>query len=300
MKFWAVTAFMQSEELIELATLLDEAGYHGVTVSDHIFYPRELKSPYPYSPFPDGRPIWEPETSWPDTWVLIGAMIGATKNLHFTNSIYIAGNRPILVVAKQVGTAAVLSKNRVEFAVGAGWMREEFELNGQDWDNRGRRLNEMIQALRVLWQPGWVQWHGNYYDIPEMTLGPAPTAPIPIYSGGHTEPALRRAARYCDGWIGNAYPWDESAHYVAQLKKFRKEYGRESEPFEIFVGFYEPPTVELYRRASEELGVTSTYCLPWAALDNVSEGRREGMLETAAGYRDSIFRFADEIVSKLK
>src|SRR5687767_2090591 len=60
MKFWAVTAFMQSEELIELATMLDVAGYHGVTVSDHIFYPRELKSPYPYSPYPDGRPIWEP------------------------------------------------------------------------------------------------------------------------------------------------------------------------------------------------------------------------------------------------
>ena len=65
-------------------------------------------------------------------------MIGATKNLHFTNNIYIAGNRPILVVAKQVGTAAVLSHNRVEFGLAAGWMREEFELNGQDWDNRGR------------------------------------------------------------------------------------------------------------------------------------------------------------------
>ena len=299
MKFWAVTAFMQSEELIEIAKMLDEAGYHGVTVADHIFYPRELKSPYPYSPYPDGRPIWEPETSWPDTWVLIGAMIGATKNLHFTNSIYIAGNRPILVVAKQVGSAAVLSRNRVELAVGAGWMREEFELKGQDWDNRGRRLNEMIQALRVLWQPGWVQWHGDYYDIPEMTLGPAPNAPIPIYSGGHSEPALRRAARYCDGWIGNAYPWDEAAQYVTQLKTYRKEYGRESEPFEIFVGFYEPPTVELYRRAAEELGVTSTYCLPWAALDDSSEGRHDGMLQTAASYRDSIFRFADEIVSKL-
>jgi alkanesulfonate monooxygenase SsuD/methylene tetrahydromethanopterin reductase-like flavin-dependent oxidoreductase (luciferase family) len=158
----------------------------------------------------------------------------------------------------------------------------------------------MIQALRVLWQPGWVQWHGDHYDIPEMTLGPAPTAPIPIYSGGHTEPALRRAARYCDGWIGNAYPWDEAAQYVAQLRAYRREDGRESEPFEIFVGFYEAPTVELYRRAAEELGVTSTYCLPWADLENVSEGRRQGMLETAGRYRDSIFRFADEIVSKLR
>jgi alkanesulfonate monooxygenase SsuD/methylene tetrahydromethanopterin reductase-like flavin-dependent oxidoreductase (luciferase family) len=292
MKFWAVTAFMKSDELIELARMLDEAGYHGVTVSDHIFYPRELKSPYPYSPYPDGRPIWEPETSWPDTWVLIGAMIGATRNLHFTNNIYIAGNRPILVVAKQVGTAAVLSNNRVELGVAAGWMREEFELNGQDWDNRGKRLNEMIQALRELWKPGWVQWHGHY--------GPTPTAPIPIMSGGHTEAALRRAARYCDGWIGNAYPWDEAAQHVTQLRGYLKEYGRESDPFEILVGFYEPPSLDLYRRAADELGVTGTYCLPWSGLENVSEGRRDNMLETASRYRDSIFRFADEIVSKLK
>jgi len=176
---------MRSDELIDVARMLDDAGYHGVMVSDHVCYPRELKSPYPYSPHEDGRPIWEPETSWPDTWVLIGAMIGATKNLHFSNNIYIAGNRPLLVVAKQVGTAAVLSHNRVEFGLAAGWMREEFELNGQDWDNRGKRLNEMIRALRELWKPGWVEWHGDYYDIPSMTLGPSPTEPVPIHSGGH-------------------------------------------------------------------------------------------------------------------
>jgi probable F420-dependent oxidoreductase len=297
-KFWAVTAFMRSDELIGIAQLLDEAGYHGVAVSDHVCYPRELKSPYPYSPYPDGRPIWEPETSWPDTWVLIGAMVGATKRLHFTNNIYIAGNRPILVVAKQVSTAAVLSGNRVELGVAAGWMREEFELNGQDWDNRGRRLNEMIQALRVLWQPGWVEWHGQYYDIPEMTLGPAPTAPIPIYTGGHTEAALRRAARFGDGWIGNAYPYDEAAQHIGELRRYLKEYGREDEPFEILCGFYEPPSVDLYRRAAEELGVTSTYCLPWSSLDDNSEGRIDAQLGTASGYRDAIARFADEIVSR--
>lgn len=300
MQFWAVTAFMDSDDLIELAVMLDDAGYHGVTVSDHIFYPRELKSPYPYSPFPDGRPIWSPETAWPDTWVLIGSMIGATKNLHFTNNIYVAGNRPILIVAKQVGTAAVLSKNRVTFGLAAGWMREEFELNGQDWDNRGKRLNEMIQALRVLWQPGWVEWHGHYYDIPEMMLGPAPTQPIPIISGGHTEAALRRAARYCDGWIGNAYPWDEAAGYIAQLQKYRKEYGRDAEPFEIIVGFYEEPSVALYRRAEEELGVTGTYCLPWSDLKDNSEGRHGANKQPASRFRDSINRFADEIVHKLR
>ena len=300
MKFWASTAFMRSDELIDVARMLDEAGYHGVMVSDHVCYPRELKSPYPYSPHEDGRPIWEPETSWPDTWVLIGAMIGATKNLHFSNNIYIAGNRPLLVVAKQVGTAAVLSHNRIEFGLAAGWMREEFELNGQDWDNRGKRLDEMIRALRELWKPGWVEWHGDYYDIPSMTLGPAPTAPVPIYSGGHTDAALRRAARYCDGWIGNAYPWDEAAHYIGKLHGYRREYGREHDPFEIIVGFYATPSVDLYERAAEELGVTGTMCMPWAGAQNVSTGDRAGLLESASVYREPIERFADQIVSKLQ
>jgi len=300
MKFWASTAFMNSESLIDVARLLDEAGYHGVMISDHICYPQELKSPYPYSPYPDGRPIWEPSTSWPDTWVLIGAMLGATQNLHFSNNVYIAGNRPLLVVAKQVGTAAVLSNNRVEFGLAAGWMREEFELNGQDWDNRGKRLNEMIRALRELWKPGWVEWHGDYYDIPTMTLGPAPSKPIPIYCGGHSDAALRRAARYCDGWIGNAYPWDEAVHYIGKLRGYLKEYGREHDPFETICGFYEIPSVDLYKRAAEELGVTATMCMPWAGMQNVSAGERDGLLAAASVYRDPIFRFAEDVVSKLK
>jgi probable F420-dependent oxidoreductase len=300
MKFWASTAFMQSHELIDLARMLDEAGYHGVMVSDHICYPKNLQSKYPYSPFPDGRPIWDPETSWPDTWVLIGAMIGATTNLHFSNNIYVAGNRPILTVAKQVGTAAVLSDNRVAFGLAAGWMREEFELNGQDFDNRGPRLNEMIQALRELWKPGWVSWKGEYYDIPEMTLGPAPTKPIPIYSGGHTKAALRRAARYCDGWIGNAYPWDEAAHYVGLLKEELKKAGREGEPFEIVCGLYEVPTVDLYKRAEEELGITSTMCMPWAGMENVSKGEHGSLSKSAEQYRAPIEAFAENVVSKVQ
>ena len=274
-------------------------GYHGVMVSDHVCYPRELKSPYPYSPHDDGRPIWEPETSWPDTWVLIGAMIGATKNLHFSNNIYIAGNRPLLVVAKQVGTAAVLSHNRVEFGLGgrldARGVRAQRAGLGQSGQAAQR---DDPGAARVV-EAGWVEWHGDYYDIPSMTLGPAPTAPMPIYSGGHTEPALKRAARYCDGWIGNAYPWEEGAHYIRKLRGYLREYGRENDPFEIIIGFYAAPSVDLYRRAAEELGVTGTMCMPWAGVQNVSAGERGGLLESASVYRDSIDRFADEIVTKL-
>src|SRR3954453_15752019 len=189
MRFWCSTAFMSSPELPQVAKMLDDAGYWGAMMSDHVIYPRDLKSPYSYSPHPDGRPIWEPETSWPDSWVLIGAMESITKNLHLSNNIYIAPARPILQVAKQVATASVLSSGRMSLGLAAGWMREEFELMGQDYDNRGPRLNEMIQALRELWKGGWVEHHGEYYDIPALMMEPHPESPVPIFCGGHTDAA---------------------------------------------------------------------------------------------------------------
>ena len=297
MKFWCGSAFMKSTELVPVAKMLDEAGFHGVIVSDHLCYPRDLQSPYPYSPHPDGRPIWEPETSWPDSWVLIGAMIGATERLRFANSIFIAPARPLLQLAKSVGTAAVLSDNRVTFGVGAGWMREEFELMGQRFENRGKRLDEMIQALRELWKGGWVEWHGEHYDIPSMQLEPHPTEPVPIWVGGHSDPALRRAARYADGWIGNAYPWDEAVHYVGRLKQFLKEEGREGEPFDITIGLYDIPSPDLYKRAEEELGITATMAMPWAGFEDV-QGGNDALTQSAERYRQSIEQFAENIITK--
>lgn len=297
MKFWSSTAFMSSPELPAVAKMLDESGYHGAMLSDHVIYPRDLKSPYPYSPHPDGRPIWEPDTAWPDSWVLIGAMASITERLQFTNNIYIAGARPILMVAKQVATASVLSGGRVALGLAAGWMREEFELMGQDFDNRGPRLNEMIGALRELWKGGWVEHHGEYYDIPALMMEPHPSPDVPIYGGGHTDAALKRAARYCDGWVGNAYPWDDAVHYIGRLNDFRKQFGRENEPFEIIIGFYDMPSVDLYKRAEEELGVTGTMCMPWAGMADVSSGQHAGLRQSAERYREPIEKFAEAIVS---
>lgn len=125
------------------------------------------------------------------------------------NAVYVAPARPLLEVAKQVATAAVISQGRVALTVGAGWMREEFELLGQSFDDRGKRLNEMIPALRELWR-------GDYYVVPELMLEPHPPTPVPIMCGGESEAALRRAARLCDGWVGTAYAWDDAVPYVAR------------------------------------------------------------------------------------
>ena len=297
MRFWCSTAFIGAPEVPKVARMLDEAGYHGALVSGGIIYPKNLRTPYPYPPHPDGRPSWEPETSWPESWVLIGAMAAATERLQLSNNVYIAPARPILEVARQVATASVLSGGRVGLGLGAGWMREEFDLLGQDFDNRGPRLNEMIQALRELWKGGWVEWHGKFYEIPSLTIEPHPESRVPIYCGGHSDAAIARAARYCDGWIGRAYAWDEAARHVMKLKRHLAEYGRESEPFEIIIGLHDVPSVDLYRRAGEKLGITGVLCMPWAGMEQVRSGQY-GRKETAERYRTAINRFAEQIVSR--
>ena len=93
MKFWASTAFSPPDHYLPLARAADEAGVHGIMMSDHIFYPRDLKTPYPYSA--DGTPIWPPETAWPDNWVTIGAMAAVTERVQFGTSVYIAPARDL-------------------------------------------------------------------------------------------------------------------------------------------------------------------------------------------------------------
>ena len=288
MQFWSGTPFMKTSEILPVARMLDEAGYDGVISADHMVFPRELNSPYPDSP--TGKPGWPPETPWPDTWVLTGAMAAVTSRLRFSNAVYIAPSRPLVEVAKLVATASVLSDGRVSLGVGVGWMREEYELMGQDFSTRGKRLDEMIPALRALWQGGWVSWQGTHYQVPEMMIEPHPPAPVPILCGGESDAALRRAARSCDGWVGYAYAWDDAVRYVEKLKVLRREYGRASEPFDIMLALLEPPSVDLFKRA-EDVGITAVMCRPWVGMEGASD---------VEAYREPIERFAETVIEKVR
>jgi probable F420-dependent oxidoreductase len=294
-KFWASMAFSPPEHYLPLAKAADEAGVHGIMMSDHIFYPRDLATPYPYSP--DGKPIWPPETAWPENWVTIAAMAAVTQRLEFATSVYIAPARDLFTVAKQVGTAAVLSGNRVNLGLGAGWMREEFAQTGQDYDNRGKRLDEMIEALRALWHSGWVEHHGQYYDFGPLMIEPAPVRPVPIWCGGHSKVALRRAATRCDGWLGNAYPVDECERYVGLLLQQRRAAGRDGEPFEVILGVEALPTPDVCERMSA-VGVTGMMCVPWMQGRSshgveVSETQRGTELEQKI---EATFAFAESVI----
>jgi probable F420-dependent oxidoreductase len=267
MRFHQSVAFLETDQLLEVCRATDQLGYAGIYISDHLFYPREMRSRYTYSPYEDGSPIWSPETDWPDSWCLISAAAAVTTNLTFTTGVYIAPARDLITVAKLAGTAAVISHDRVRLGVGVGWCKEEFDATGQDFHNRGRRLDDMIPALRALWRGGWVEYHGSHYDVPAMQMNPSPAAPIPILVGGHSEPAIRRAAALGDGWLGaGAYQPDDAWHYLDLLGEARRRAGRADQPFSIYLALGTLPDVDLYRRF-EDAGVTDMVCAPWMLAD---------------------------------
>jgi probable F420-dependent oxidoreductase len=292
MEFWQHVAFLETDQLVDVARKAEEVGLTGIVTADHQVFPRRLTSKYPYTP--DGTPLWSPETPWPDSWCLISAMAAATRTLRFTNSVYIAPARNLFTVAKLVATAAVISNGRVSMGVGAGWMKEEFDLNGTDFHTRGRRLDEMIDALRVLWTPGWQEFHGDHYDFDELMFAPWPPSPVPVFCGGVSDAAVHRAVARCDGWLGEgARPFEEVVAWVARLRRERADSARATQPFTIMTAVGEELTPDLVHRL-EDAGVDGLMCAPWMTAEVVAGNFRSSLDVKLA----AIERFAETVVAR--
>ncbi|MGW0200028.1 TIGR03619 family F420-dependent LLM class oxidoreductase [Nonomuraea sp. NPDC003201] len=289
MKFWLGASFVDTDQFLELARAAERCGFDTLTLSDHLFY-ADFASPYPYSR--SGRPRWDARTHWPDVWVTIGAMAAVTTTLRFSPNVYIAPARDLFTVAKQVSTAAVLSGDRVTFGVGVGWCKEEFVGTGQDFHTRGRRLDAMLPTLRSLWAGETVALDG----LPELSISPTPDRPIPVYVGGDSDAALRRAARLGDGWIGNRIYTEEQFDVVlATLRGHLDESGR-SAPLDIIAPLAVMPDADTYRRFAAK-GVTGTMAAPWWLATPEEKARYgEGTLELKIATME---RFAEEVIAKL-
>ena len=280
MRFSISTAFQPVEHLSVLARTADELGYHSMAVSDHVVDIEELETPYPYTS--DGTRRWDSSAAWPDPWVLIGALSAVTTRLRFLTSVYVPSIRSPFQVAKSVGTAAVLSDNRVTLGVGIGWCREEFELLGQDFKTRARRTDEALALMAELWKPGWTEFEGDFYTAPRLVMEPTPSEPIPIVVGGLSDAAFRRAARH-DGWVGDLYTIEEATAIAGRLADARREIGAEGD-FSVITALNDAFLPEQFARA-EQGGVTDCWTMPWAyyhGLEVTLEQKVDGMERFAA------------------
>jgi len=264
-----------------IAAAAEEAGFDSVAVSDHVVYPARLESRYPYTP--DGVPLFSPDEDWPDPWVAVGAMSAVTTRLRFLTNVYVLPLRNPFVVAKAVGTAAYLSRGRVGLGIGAGWMAEEFELMGQPFARRGKRMDEMVEVVRTLWNGGMVEHHGEFYDFDPVEMRPAPPAPVPIYVGGHSEIAMRRAATLGDGWLGMYYSVEELEQHCRTVEQAREDAGTADRPFEIIASPMVTPTAENCERL-EAAGVTTILTSAWMAQGVLGPDSTEQAIELIATF----------------
>lgn len=288
MKFWQALTFAEPEQLVELAPSIEQAGFEGALVSDHLFFPGRLESKYPYSE--DGTPGFDGTTPFPECWSTIAAMAAVTKTLRFSTMVHILPLRNPLEVGRVTGTVAALSGGRVALGAGAGWIREEFDVLGVDFRRRGRRFDEAIEVLRKLWTGEMVEHHGEEFDFPPLQMTPAPPRPLPIWIGGVSGPALRRAARLGDGWIGSGQTPDEALEIARKLSALRAEAGRADRPFEVIAPLTTPPDADTFRRL-EDAGVTGTVSYPFLyALGPTSD---------LAAKRAYLEQFAEDVIRKL-
>ena len=163
---------------------------------------------------------------------------------------------------------------------------------GQDFHTRGRRLDEMLPLVRALWTGGPVEHHGAFYDVPKCSIAPVPAGQIPIWIGGDSAPALRRAARFGDGWIGVAYLPEQADAVLARLDDALDEHGRAAEPFTRILSLYCRLTPDVLERY-EERGVTGLIVAPWLRSLPGSEPDQPVGVKVAA-----LERFAEKVIRR--
>ena len=187
-------------EALEAIVQRGEAlGFHSVMIADHVVFPTAIASKYPYTvsgAFPGGGDALEQLT-------LMAFVAGRTRTLRLVTSVMILPYRNPVLTAKMLATIDVLSRGRVTVGVGVGWLREEFEaLDAPDFERRGTASDEYIRIFKTLWTQDPASFDGEFYRFDALRCVPHPVQKPhpPIWIGGHSAPALRRAARYGDGW----------------------------------------------------------------------------------------------------
>jgi probable F420-dependent oxidoreductase len=259
------------QQLGALALAAEQAGADSAWVPEHLVWPVDVASPYPYTA--DGRPPVVEGFPTYDPWVLLASVAAVTSTILLGTSVYILPLRDPHVTARAVGTLDAVSGGRALLGVGVGWMREEFEAVSQDFPSRGRRADEAIEILCGLWSDGPYAHDGEHYRFAPVHFEPKPPQGerLPIIVGGESPRALRRAAELADGWIGLRHTPESAGAQVAQLRRIREASGREKQPFTVTVGVpgtVGPADVERYRDA----GVHRVCLRPWGRTEAPEAG----------------------------
>jgi probable F420-dependent oxidoreductase len=278
--------------VIPLLEMLEGAGVESVWTVEHVVVADDYEPLYPYSE--DGRMPAGPKTQMPDPLEWLAFAAARTDRLRLGTSVLIASQHSAVILAKRVATLDALSGGRLTLGVGIGWQKEEYEAIGVPYRDRGRRLDECIESMRMLWTEELATYHGRHVDFEAIHLDtrPAQANGVPIVIGGSSNFAARRAGRLGDGF----YPYVISpVDYAARLETLRasaREAGRDPRQIELSIwpgsyAFDRTFDVEFVREYKD------------IGLDRVVVSAGEAQTIDIEEQRDFIHRYQDEVLARL-
>jgi probable F420-dependent oxidoreductase len=288
MRFTLQLAFASFPDYQAIAQAAEAAGFASIGLPDSFFYPERTDSEYPYADtgairaYIGAMPFIEP-------LVAMSWMTAVTRRIRVYPSVMKVPTRQPLVLAKALSSLAVLSGERILLGAGLSPWREDFSFNGVDFAKRGQLMDECITILRGAMSGEFFEYHSANYDFGRMKMNPVPRQPVPIIIGGHSRPALQRAARSGDGWVSANTDFTTLQGLIGELQRLRTDGPvHRREGFEIHGFDMAAHEVADFRRLAE-LGVTDACVAPWGM--DFSAGLPQQL--------DTLRRFGDEVIGRM-
>jgi probable F420-dependent oxidoreductase len=215
---------------------VEACGFESIVAVEHTVLMTQYNSVYPYDE--SGRVEIPADCPVPDPLDLLAFLAASTTTLGLATGVLVLPNHHPVVLAKRVATLDALSAGRVRLAVGMGWLREEIEACGAPFDSRGRRADEQIEVLRLLWEgrPDGADFSGEFFQFAHAACHPTPVRRIPIHLGGHTRAAARRAGRLGDGLQPLGVGGAKLTELVAVMREEAERAGRDPDSLELSLG----------------------------------------------------------------
>jgi len=217
---------------------LEACGFESIVVVEHTVLATRYDSVYPYDR--SGRVELAADCPVPDPLDLLSFLAGHTDRLRLATGVLVLPNHHPVVLAKRAATVDVLSGGRLRLCVGVGWLREEIEACGTEFQTRGRRADEQLAVLRALWddRPQGVTHNGEFFQFENAVCSPKPIAGehLPVHIGGHSEAAARRAGRFGDGFQPLGVTGTKLDELLALMREEAAAAGRNPSDIEVSLG----------------------------------------------------------------
>jgi len=289
---------LDTQTLRSFALECEAHGVHSLWVSDHVCWPADITSKYPYTH--DGSFPAAPDMGWLDPLGTLTFLAGCTSRIRLGTTVLILPYRPPVATAKQLATLDVLSNGRLILGVGVGWMAEEAAVLGMPWDHRGKRSDEQLEIFARLFNDASPSFDGEFYRFEPVGFEPKPVQqPIPVWVGGATPAAFERTARFGHGFHAAFQPLDVVAREWQAVRAACVARKRDPNELTLSLRLYLDPAGQMEPEKSiagspaqmrDRLAELAAVGVSHVVLDPVARGGVQGRLDAVRAFMGDVAR----------